>query len=257
MANTSERVAFVCVPGGFCPPQYFDKAEAGFRKEGYQVATVDLPSVGKRSEGPAGLYDDAEAVRTQVRAFADEGLDVVLVGNSYGGWVITEAAKGISTSERQAEGKEGGLKHMVYLASGFSPDVGLSVSDLLGDAVEVPNEPDGEGYLEPPPPEIAGEQLAPSLSKEERLRYGSMLKPFSNKVNQEKLTYLGFEHVPTTAVITTNDIVVKPDWQFAGYNAAVAKGKAKLRKAELAGDHCCMLSNPRETVRICIEAASL
>lgn len=216
-----------------------------------------MSSIGKRPEIPATLEEDAEHVRNKVRHFADQGLDVVLAGNSYGGWVITEAAKGIGKTERQAKGKSGGLIHMVFLASGFAPRTGMSVSDLLSGTVDDPTIPDDEGYVAPPPAEAAGGILTPSSSKEEQLRYGSMLKPFSHKATHDKLTYLGFEHVPTTAVITTSDTVVDPNWQFEGFDAAVAKGKGELRKVELAGGHCCMISHPVETVKICIEAVSL
>jgi pimeloyl-ACP methyl ester carboxylesterase len=203
----------VCVPGGFCPSGFFHRTVAKFEAQGYPVHAIDLSSVGSRKQGPASPEDDAEHIRSQVRIFADQSLDVVLVGNSYGGWVITEAAKGISKADREAEGKPGGLIHMVYLASPFSPKAGISVQDLLAGSVDVPTTADEEGYVAPPPAEPAGAMLASSVSKKEQLRYGSMLKHFSDKVHHDKLTYLGYEHVPSTAIITTKDTVVNPKWQ--------------------------------------------
>jgi pimeloyl-ACP methyl ester carboxylesterase len=85
MVNNTKKFAFVCVPGGFCPSGFFDRTVAIFEAQGYPVHAIDLPSVGRREQGPASLEHDAEHIRSQVRIFADQGLDVVLVGNSYGG----------------------------------------------------------------------------------------------------------------------------------------------------------------------------
>lgn len=252
---TKKKSAFVCVPGGFCPSGFFDKTVAEFEKQACPVVAVDLPSIGKRPEGPASLEDDAEEVRRHVRNFADQGYDIVLAGNSYGGWVITEAAKGIGKAERKAEGKSGGVVNLVYLGSGLAAETGKSVSEFLSGRVEVPERPDPEGYVDPPPAEAAPSVLIPSLSQEEQLRYGKMLKHFSGKAQTDPLTYLGYMHIPTTMVIGTNDVVVDPKWQLEMFEAAKARG-ASVRMVELAGDHCCQLSNPVEVVRICIEAAS-
>lgn len=248
-------IAFLCIPGAFCPAEMFDTTVAELEKSGYKAHATTLPSVGRRPEGPATLQDDVAHIRSKIIEFANNGLDVVLVGSSYGAWVMGEAVKGLNKAERN--GQPGGVKHMVYLASPFATKTGISLTEFLSDAVHMPGSPDENGFEAPPPAEFAGAVLVPSLSKEEQARYGAMLQPFSFQAHHGKLSYLGFEHVPSTAVITTTDLVVPLQWQRDMFGAAVARGRGELRKVEMEGDHCSMASHPAETARICIEAASL
>ena len=80
------------------------------RGDGVAVVAVDLPSVAAGGD----LYDDARAVR---QALDDTPGDKVVVGHSYGGVVITEAAAGAE-----------GVRHLVYLTA-FMLDEGESLAD--------------------------------------------------------------------------------------------------------------------------------
>lgn len=249
---------FICVPGAFCPSAFFDTTIAEFERQGYQAVALDLPSVGRRDGPPAEPEEDVKHIRDEIERQADKGLDVILVGNSYGAWIMGEAAKSLSKTERLDAGKLGGLVHLVYLASPFVSRTGISLPDFLAESgVAVPGDPDEQDFKVPPPAEFAGAVLFPSLPKEEQLRYGAMLEPFSNKAHHSKLSFLAFEHIPSTAVIVTKDLVVPLQWQHSVFDATVARGQGQLRKVELAGDHCCMTSHPVQTAGICIEAAKL
>src|SRR5690606_41993796 len=54
---------------------------------------------------------------TLFRSLVNQDKDVVLVANSYGGVPSSEAAFGLGKAERQAQGKQGGLIHLVFLSS--------------------------------------------------------------------------------------------------------------------------------------------
>jgi pimeloyl-ACP methyl ester carboxylesterase len=84
------------------------------------VVTVDLPSSGTDPNALGNLTADAEVIRTALA-----GIDgpVVLVGHSYGGIPITEAATA-----------EAGVAHLVYLCA-FQLDVGDSLVSSLGGEV--------------------------------------------------------------------------------------------------------------------------
>jgi pimeloyl-ACP methyl ester carboxylesterase len=84
------------------------------------VVTVDLPSSGTDPNALGNLTADAEVIRTALA-----GIDgpVVLLGHSYGGIPITEAATA-----------EAGVAHLVYLCA-FQLDVGDSLVSSLGGEV--------------------------------------------------------------------------------------------------------------------------
>ncbi|MGY1641638.1 alpha/beta hydrolase [Geodermatophilus sp. SYSU D00703] len=85
--------------------------------DGVPVRTVDLPSVGSDPAALGSLDDDAQAVRA---ALADIEGPVVVLGHSYGGIPVTEAA----TADL-------GVAHLVYLCA-FQLDVGESLVGSLG-----------------------------------------------------------------------------------------------------------------------------
>ena len=77
---------------------------------------IDLPGHGASTAPLSDLYGDAEHVADVLRTL---GTPVVLVGHSYGGAVITEAA-----------GRHPEVAHLVYLTA-FALEAGESVMSLL------------------------------------------------------------------------------------------------------------------------------
>jgi pimeloyl-ACP methyl ester carboxylesterase len=100
------------------------------KQHGLDTAAVELPSCdGNRDDG---LYADADAVKAAVRGADDM---VILVGHSYGGTIITDAAAG-----------EQAVAHLVYLTA-MIPDSGDSLASMTsGPAPWV--RATGEGYVE-------------------------------------------------------------------------------------------------------------
>ena len=250
MSHANRSTAFILVPGGFCPAAYYHRVTTKLVEKGYEVVELNLPSVGRRTEGPATLYDDARSAQTIMRNFANQGKEVILVGNSYGGVVITEAAKGFSKSERQAAGEAGALVHLVYLSSLVMP-VGMTTEELVGGKVPAQMTSQGE-YIDPPA--SAGQNLFSELNAEEQVHYAKGMQCHSALSFASKLTYAGYEHIPTTMVVSENDQTLTPQLQHENVDAAIAGGIGKIRKVTLDSDHISMLSRPDEIVRILLEA---
>ena len=89
---------------------------------------VDLPGHGASTLPLSDLYGDAQHVADVV---AVQARPVVLVGHSYGGAVITEAAA------RIAAAGNGPVQHLLYLCA-FALDNGESIGALLGSLPRVP-----------------------------------------------------------------------------------------------------------------------
>jgi pimeloyl-ACP methyl ester carboxylesterase len=82
----------VLVPGGFHGGWYFDPIVGDLVAAGHRVSAVTLPGLepGARADEPVNLDTHVAAVRTVIREHGFE--DVVLVGHSYAGAVITGVA---------------------------------------------------------------------------------------------------------------------------------------------------------------------
>ena len=110
--STSVRAAesdptIVLVHGAFASPEGWSKVADALHKDGYQTAT---PALGMDS-----VAGDVAIVRSTLDSIAG---DKILVGHSYGGFVITNAASGRSDV--------GGL---VYTAA-YVPDTGETINSM-------------------------------------------------------------------------------------------------------------------------------
>lgn len=190
----------------------YDRVITRLATQDYKHHAVHLPSVGKarhlndKGEGRASFYDDANYTNNVCAEFCDAGYNVVMAGNSYGGMVITGAARGLHRVERERAGHEGGsLIGLVYLATQF-PEIGQDLFDIVdGKAPFDLSAPvDYHAGLDP---SIGGPMLCSELTdKAEQLRYGAMNTWQSTKTYHDRITYLGYEQVLTTFVVATKDI---------------------------------------------------
>jgi pimeloyl-ACP methyl ester carboxylesterase len=110
--STSARAAesdptIVLVHGAFASPAGWNGVAAALHKDGYQTATPAL--------GLASVSDDVAIVRSTLDSIPG---DKILVGHSYGGFVITNAASG----RRDVRG-------LVYAAA-YVPDSGETINSL-------------------------------------------------------------------------------------------------------------------------------
>lgn len=175
---------------------------------GIASMAIDLPGHGSSTLPFGDLHGDAQHV---VDVVARLGRRVVLVGHSYGGAVITEAAHHIDQTTPS------GVTHLIYLAA-FCPDAGETVMDLarhesggpvdLGDAM-VPIE-GGLSILEPTKatPALYGDCDPKAVSAAlERLcpqPLATMIQPISGAP---------WRHTPSTYVVCTRDRSVHPGLQ--------------------------------------------
>ncbi|MES2128778.1 MAG: alpha/beta hydrolase [Pseudomonadota bacterium] len=104
-------LSIVLVHGGFVDGSGWEQVDQILKKDGYQVAVVQHPTI--------SLADDVAFTKRVIDA--QKG-PVLLVGHSYGGVVITEA------------GNDPAVKGLVYIAA-FAPDKGESVASLIKDPV--------------------------------------------------------------------------------------------------------------------------
>lgn len=101
-APTTSKPAVLLVPGAFHKARVYGQVKDLLNTSGYKsVDAIELPSVGPLA-AQVGRTPDIAVVKALVLARLAAGQDVVLVGNSYGATVISEAVKGLQSRSATA-----------------------------------------------------------------------------------------------------------------------------------------------------------
>ena len=228
-ANTT-RGAIVLVHGGFVDGSGWEGVYQNLKKDGYRVSIVQNPTT--------SLADDVAATK---RVIAEQKGPVILVGHSYGGAVITEAAAGNSK-----------VKALVYVAA-FAPDAGETLGALgkrfpaapLGTAVV----PDSAGFLYIDRAKVA-DVFANDLPKEEVALLAATQKPLAAAIFGEPLKAAAWKSIPSWYVVSTQDKAINPDLERFMAKRMNAKTK------ELKASHVSFISNAPEIAKVIESAAA-
>jgi pimeloyl-ACP methyl ester carboxylesterase len=175
---------------------------------------------------------------------------VVLVGHSYGGFVISNA-----------DGAD--VKALVYVDA-FVPDEGETVFQILGgsgsaldvpdpttvlDLVGYPGAPEGdvEAFLKP---DTVHQSFAQDLEEADRWLIVESQRPITLGANTTPSGAGAWKSLPSWAVVGTEDRVIPPDTQ-----RSMAE-RAGATITEAAGSHVSMVSQPSVTIEAILAAAS-
>ena len=169
---------------------------------------------------------------------------VVLVGHSYGGFVITNAATGADN-----------VKALVYVDA-FVPDEGETVFQILGgsgsafdipdpttvfDLVGYPGAPEGdvEAFLKA---DTVHNSFAQDLRESDRWLIAAGQRPITLGANTTPSGPAAWKALPSWGVIGTEDRVIPPDTQ-----RHMAE-RAGATITDVAGSHVSMVSHPEATI---------
>jgi pimeloyl-ACP methyl ester carboxylesterase len=184
MRAMSEQSTVVLVHGAWHGAWCWDEVVGRLAGGGLAVVAVDLPSVASGGD----LYDDARAVRA---VLDDTPGDKVVVGHSYGGIVITEAAAGAD-----------GVRHLLYLTA-FMLDEGQSLADVAGrepPAWQIPA-PDGKTLTVENPQQVFYNTCTPEVADAAAAR----LRPHPVVSLVQPVRSVAWREVPSTYVICDQD----------------------------------------------------
>ena len=230
MKNQNTKTSIVLVHGAFADSSSWNKVIPLLEAEGFTVTAVQNP-----------LKSLSEDVATTKRVLDAQKGDVVLVGHSYGGAVITEAAAGNSK-----------VKALVYVAA-FAPDAGETLGALgerfpaapLGTAVV----PDSAGFLYIDRAKVA-DVFANDLPKEESALLAATQKPLAAAIFGEPLKAAAWKSIPSWYVVSTQDKAINPDLERFMAKRMNAKTK------ELKASHVSFISNAPEIAKVIESAAA-
>ncbi|MEU5324198.1 alpha/beta hydrolase [Streptomyces sp. NPDC021056] len=232
------RPTIVLEHGAFADAASWDGVVARLQRAGYPVVSAANPL-----RGPAS---DAAYLRSVL-----DHIDgpVVLVGHSYGGTVISQAATGL----------EGKVKALVYIAA-FLPDEGESSIGLtdkfpgstLGQAVESVNYvlPDGDQgadvYIKP---EKFRSQFAADVPKDKARLMAAGQRPIAAAALEEKSTQAAWKTIPSWSLVTTEDRNIPLAAQ------RFMSARANARTTTIDASHAVSVSRPEAVTRIVEQAA--
>lgn len=222
------KKTIVLVHGAWADGSSWDKVVPLLTAKGYEVVAVHQPLT--------SLADDVAAVKRVVHA---QPGDVLLVGHSYGGVVITEA------------GNDPKVKGLVYVAA-FGPDANESVNDL------------GKGG---PPPDwaktlkvedgyavLSAEAVARDFAQDLPQREQKLLA-----VKQGWTAMKAFDGKPSAAAWKTRPawfVVAKQDRMIPPAAEEQMAKRMNAKVTSLSASHVVMLSKPREVAAVILDAAN-
>jgi len=225
----SARKAIVLVHGGFVDGSGWEDVYKILKKDGYEVSVVQNPTT--------SLADDVAATK---RVVATQQGQVILVGHSYGGAVITEAGN---------DPKVGGL---VYIAA-FAPDRGESVASLIKDsppgAPVPPILPPQDGYLTLDKAKFAASFAADVDSTKAEFMANSQV-PWGLEALNGAVSEPAWRKKPSWYLIATDDKMIPPPAQ-----QAMSK-RAGASVVEAKGSHAVYVSQPRAVAALIEKAAT-
>ena len=200
--------------------------KAGFDTVATQQKLISLP-------------DDAETVRR-----AAEALDgpVLLVGHSYGGAVITEAAHLCPN-----------VVGLVYIA-GFALEKGESLSILSASGPVAPPgaaaiKPDKYGFLWIDR-EMFAENFCADVDQTEAMAMAATQKPLSLLCFEDQITNAGWKNQPCWYQVSLNDRMIPPQTeQFMAQ-------RISARTITLPSSHASLVSHPKEISDFILGAAT-
>ena len=230
MAETSglKSRTIVLVHGGFVDGSGWEGVYNILRKDGYNVAIVQNPTI--------SLADDVAVTR---RVIAAQDGPVILVGHSYGGAVITEA------------GNDPKVVALVYVAA-FALDKGESVSalikDPLPDAPVPPILPPQDGYLFLGRTEFPA-SFAADVDPEKAAFMADSQVPWGVGALDGKVTQASWKAKPSYYLIAKDDRMIPPPAQ------QFMSKRIGAKVVEVAGSHSVYVSQPEAVVKLIEQAA--
>ncbi|MBV9666884.1 MAG: alpha/beta hydrolase [Nitrososphaeraceae archaeon] len=226
VANGTTNMNIVLVHGTYVDGSSWSKVIPILQNAGHKVIAVQL-----------ALHSLADDIATVKRAIDLVGGPVILVGHSYGGFVITNAAYNNPK-----------VKGLVYIAA-FAPNEGQS----LGNFVDLTKFPKGflmfdKGGFVYINPEVFGQAFAQDIDPAQAKVLAAAQKPFNQSILAEKSGPPAWKQLPSWYQVSENDHAIPPN---------VERMFAKQINAttiSLASSHASPLSHPNEVAQLILNA---
>lgn len=220
------KPTIVFVHGLWADGTSWNKVITPLVEDGFEVISVQNPTT--------SLEEDVAATNAAIERAKG---DVILVGHSWGGFVITES------------GVHPKVKGLVYIAA-FAPDKGETVPTLSANAAATQLSDflkETNGLLTVSKEGVA-KAFAGDLSKSEQEMIYAVQQPASPKVFAGVSQQAAWKTKPSWHVVASEDKTINP--KLEEWMAKRAKSKITVLNA----GHVAMLSKPKEVLAVILDA---
>ena len=188
---TSTNTTIILVHGGWADGSSWGKVIPILKNAGHRVIAVQLP-----------LHNSADDIATVKRAIELAGGPVLLVGHSYGGFVITNAGS-----------NNPNVTGLVYVAA-FAPDEGQSLGTFVTPAMLPPGiliaDSAGLTYINP---DMFQDAFAQDVNTTEADIMAIAQKPFNQSIFAEPSGPPAWKQLKTWYQVSDSDRMIPPDTQ--------------------------------------------
>lgn len=114
--TNNPKPTIVFLPGVFHTEAHFKPICALLNERSFPTITIEFPTTAHATT--ATYRDDVYAVRSVLETeIVENGKEVLLAAHSYGGVPGCQTVSGLERSKRKAEGKAGGVVHVLFIAA--------------------------------------------------------------------------------------------------------------------------------------------
>jgi pimeloyl-ACP methyl ester carboxylesterase len=223
MTTNPNNMSIVLVHGVWVDGSSWSKVIPLLQNAGHKVIAVQLPL--------QSLSDDVATVK---RAIDLVGGPVILVGHSYGGFVITNAAY-----------NNPNVKGLVYIAA-FAPNEGQSLSNFV-DTTKLPKVVDSGGFIYINPDNFR-QLFAQDIDPAETKVMAATQKPANPAIFTEKSGPPAWKQIPSWYQVSENDHAIPPDAE-----RMFAK-QINATTILLTSSHVSPVSHPNEVAQLILNA---
>ena len=222
------KPTIVLVHGLWADGSCWSKVIPGLLEKGYKVIAVQNPTT--------SIEDDVAATQ---RAIELAGGDVILVGHSWGGFVITEA------------GDNPHVKALVYVAA-FAPDKGETIPSLFekAPATQLSSYFQTTGSFITLTKDGVSKAFADDLTAKEQDMVFTVQQPASQNTFAATGKNAAWKQKPSWYIVASGDKTIHPDLE-----RLMAK-RANAKTTTVSTSHVPMLSQPEKVLSVIYDAVN-
>jgi pimeloyl-ACP methyl ester carboxylesterase len=225
--STSTNTTIILVHGGWADGSSWGKVITNLKNTGHRVIAVQLP-----------LHNSADDIATVKRAIELAGGPVLLVGHSYGGFVITNAGS-----------NNPNVTGLVYIAA-FAPDEGQSLGtfvtpDKLPPGILIADSA-GLTYINP---NMFHDAFAQDVNTTEADIMAIAQKPFNQSIFGEPSGPPAWKQLKTWYQVSDSDHMIPPDTQ------RMFAQRMNATTISIDTSHASYVAHPDEIAQLILDAA--